>query len=515
VRRPLAIASALATAVLAGCGASGPSDPVELVPSNAAFYGEATIKPEGDQKDAVDSLLRKLPGGGDPGQRIGRLLERAFRESDSGLSYRRDVEPWLGDKAAFFVSAPGGRSQAGQPGPAPAAAALIATEEEDAAKDAVQKAARGRGDKRTHRGVEYTRVDDESAAGTVEGWLVVGNDAGFRRAVDAAENEGGVDPLGDSEQYDKALEGVPEDHLAHVYSNLRRLFESARGGIGGAVFEPFARVFRDPYVLTVDADPDGIELATTLPKSSSSFFLPLFGKGTDLIEQLPSDSWAALAQPELGRTIGRYVDLFASGIGGRDVVEQQLRQQTGLDLQRDVVGWMGDFGVFVRGTSVSGLSGALVIETSDEAASERALRAVERELRREGEAQVGRLTAPGGGTGFTVRDSDVPQPVHVFQRSGRVVVAYGDAGARDAIETDSTLGASDEFSSAAQTLGGDFDVSTYVAIAPILRLVDSTGAATSTEWQQAKPYLEPLGALVSGTKESDGKLESRLRLTAP
>ena len=34
---------------------------------------------------------------------------------------------------------------------------------------------------------------------------------------------------------------------------------------------------------------------------------------------------------------------------------------------------------------------------------------------------------------------------------------------------------------------------------PIFDLVESTGAATDADWQKAKPYLEPLSALVGGT----------------
>ena len=29
------------------------------------IYGEATLKPEGDQKEAVDAILAKFPGGGE------------------------------------------------------------------------------------------------------------------------------------------------------------------------------------------------------------------------------------------------------------------------------------------------------------------------------------------------------------------------------------------------------------------------------------------------------------------
>ena len=45
---------------------------------------------------------------------------------------------------------------------------------------------------------------------------------------------------------------------------------------------------------------------------------------------------------------------------------------------------------------------------------------------------------------------------------------------------------------------GDYDVSFYVLMQPIFDLVESTGAASDADWQKAKPYLEPLSALVAG-----------------
>ena len=55
-----------AALVAIGCGkqdqaASGAS---ELVPAGSVIYGEATLKPEGDQKEAIDTILSKFPGGG-------------------------------------------------------------------------------------------------------------------------------------------------------------------------------------------------------------------------------------------------------------------------------------------------------------------------------------------------------------------------------------------------------------------------------------------------------------------
>src|SRR5688572_95344 len=104
-----------AIAFAAGCGnaSTSSSDAASLAPAGSLVYGEATLRPEGDQN--------------------GQLMEKAFAESDSGLSYKDDVEPWLGDEAAFFVSnIPAG-------GKDPDAAVLVATEDEEATVETVEK----------------------------------------------------------------------------------------------------------------------------------------------------------------------------------------------------------------------------------------------------------------------------------------------------------------------------------------------------------------------------------------
>ena len=118
---------------------------------------------------------------------------------------------------------------------------------------------------------------------------------------------------------------------------------------------------------TLDADKDGVTFEGSLPEEIGR--ASLFGQASDLVEELPGDSWLGMAQTDFGKLIDFYVDAFAGMAGGRDTIEQQLKAATGLDLQKDVIDWMGDFGVFVRGTSVSELDGALIVETKDEAAS--------------------------------------------------------------------------------------------------------------------------------------------------
>jgi hypothetical protein len=220
-----------------------------------------------------------------------------------------------------------------------------------------------------------------------------------------------------------------------------------------------------------------------------------------------------MAQTDFGKLIDFYVDAFSGAVGGRDTIEQELKSSTGLDLQRDVIDWMGDFGVFVRGASVSELDGALIVETNDEAASDRFITALGRLARNQGggAVRIGPLSAPGGGKGFTATGGGIPKPIHVFQKDGRVVFAYGDAAASDAVNPDSKLGDAAEYSAARDSLG-DYDVSFFLLTKPILELVDSTESASDADWQKAKPYLEPLSALVGGTSGDGDSLRSAVKL---
>jgi hypothetical protein len=498
----LLVVVSIAAFVAVGCGkeeaASGASS---LAPATSVVYGEVTLKPEGDQKAAVDAIVSKFPGQGSAGDRLKELIDKALKDSRAGISYQDDVEPWLGDEAAFFVTGKNMEQNA----------LLVAADDEDKARQALEKSAEGKVTKKTYRDVEYlTDEADETNTGAVfDGFLVVGTEAGVKAAIDTSKDGS---TLADSDDYGNATDDVSDDRLGLVYINSPQLLKDNTNAAAG-VPDNFKRVFEKPTVVTVDADKDGVAFEGSLPQATVDT-LPFLGQGSELITQLPADSWLAMAQPDFDKTLDFFIESAAGFAGGRDVVERQFKAATGLDLQKDVLDWMGDFGVFVRGTSLSDLDGALIIETSDEAASGRLIAA----LRKLAESQadnpgdrVGPLTAPGGGDGFTLVSRSFPKPLHLFQREGRVVLAYGDGAAADAVKARQPLGDSAPYSQAADSLG-DYDVSFYLAVAPILQLAEASGAEADADWQKAKPYLEPLSALVGGTSGDGDGLRSAFKL---
>src|SRR3954447_7785734 len=143
----------------AGCGNAGEaaSGASELVPAGAVIYAEANLRPEGDQKQAIDSILSKFPGGGQAGDKLKELIEKGLRKSDAPISFKKDIEPWLGDEAAFFATG------VGRNGQLEASAGLIATDDEAKARDALEKSADGKTQKHDYNGVEYLTDDSGEA----------------------------------------------------------------------------------------------------------------------------------------------------------------------------------------------------------------------------------------------------------------------------------------------------------------------------------------------------------------
>ena len=489
----------LPVSLAAGCGDTGEaaSGASELVPAGAVMYGEANLKPAGDQRQAIDSILAKFTGGAGAGGKLKDLIEKGLQKSNAPISFKKDVEPWLGDEAAFFASG------VGQNGRLEATAGLIATDDEAKARDALEKSAEGKTEKHDYKDVEYLTDSTGEAGAVFDGFLVLGSEAGVKAAIDASKDG---PTLSADDDYKKATEDAASDRLGLFYVNSPEFVRAARE-TGTPLPDSFNKLFQEPVVVTADADDDGVVFEGKVPASLARSFA-FFGESSDLLRELPADSWLALGQKDLGKLMDFYVDAFAGIAGGRDAIEGQFKAATGLDLQRDVLSWMGDFGIFVRGTSLANLDGAFVVQTSDEAASRRFLAALERLAKTQSQGN-GEFRPRSGG--FTIAIPDVPKPIYAFVQDGKVVFAYGDAAAKDAVSPANRLGDSQEFTSVKDSLG-DYNVSFFMLVKPILDLVDSTSARDDADWQDARPYLEPLNALVGGTSGSGDDLKSAFKL---
>jgi len=517
------VAAMTAVAVLLGGGAfagvrwfgRSPTDnALELAPRSSAVYGNVFLDPSMSQKNALRALLAKLPKYDTPAE-ASTALEGIVDKllSDTGLDYSSDVAPWIGSQIAGFATIEGPRQGA--------YALLLAADDPGAGLDAVV-AAEGleEGEERSHEGVEYRLYKPDLgrhvpasfvAVGALEGFVVVGNEHGFKAAVDASRGAS----LADSKAYDRATKGLSRDRLALFYYDPSKAMKGL-GGMGGPTSMGLLTGAaapglgaQKPGAAIVYARSDGIvfEASSELPSDDASQAVLEAATKPGLLADLPAGSSLAFGVSEIGKVLEELVDGLSQMGLGAGFVEQQFKAETGLDLKRDVLSWMGDLGVSVQGSSLFDLRGGVVIESRDPAASTRAVEAVRRLLKREG-APLKPLSLPGL-DGFALGDPSVPEDINVVAADS-VVIAYGNKATLELLEPGKTLGDTKLFRRAEESLGDGFAPSAFIDVPAVVGLLESFGAgADETYAQEVKPLLAHVSYAVAGARLQDDRVIQR------
>lgn len=495
----------------------------ELIPADAYLYGNLFIGPSTDQKQALDDLLSNFPKIESTDQAIDRLTGLLDEELQQiGLSYDDDVEPWLGDQVSFFL--------AGTELDPPEGAALLETTDPDAAADAIDKVRASEGgeapEEKSYNGFDYTLEgsddEDPGAIGFVDDFMVVGTEDGFKAVVNASGSEEG---LTDTDEYQDALDGLDDQNIFSLYVNQGRLFELLEeGGDLGSDETAFLDAFpglaeggSSAFVLSARADGVAFEFSSPVPEDDELSGITAAFLGTDLIETLPADSWLAIGVPQLGTFVQDIMGLaneVPDADESFDEAEDAFSDETGLDLQNDVLDWVGDTALFVQGTNFQEIGGGLIVESSDPDATAAALVKVRELVEAEGVPTEDAERAQY--EGFSVQ-AGAPAPLYALAAE-RFIVTYGERATDAAIDPGETLGDEGTFQTAEDALGDGYSPSIYVdfdglvAVIEFARTfsgVDEDAAGDSYE-TEVKPWLDPISFLVSGSRQDGDRLFQRL-----
>jgi hypothetical protein len=498
---PLALAAA---ALAAGCGGSGgdpDADPAAIVPAGAPVYLEATLESDDD----FDAVAKKLSGADDPGGELKKLFERSANEGGGDFKWDEDIAPWIGDRVAvFFTSFENGGDDA-------QGAVVATTEDADKAQEALEKelSEKDEGDERdpqvaerSHKDVEY-KVDtaNDNAFAIVEDYAVFGSEAGVKGAIDAAEGES----LADADAFKKARDQVDDDALGMGYVRISTLLGSL-GPQGAAAREALGQT-GDTVAFALDAEDDAIELdvaALGVKGAGGS------GPGS-MLAQMPGDAWLAGGTAAIGKQLEQALQQVGqlSALGGTDLdgLLGTIQRQTGIDLREDLLSWMGDGAVFVRGSGLADIGGAVVIQSTDAAKSRALIPKLRRLARGLSDMTVRDLSADGVDAGLTVRAGDMPLPIHIAAAGEKFVIAVTDGALEAALRPSGSLGDSDAFKQAADRLGDGLEPALFADLAPIRQLVESAGQIGSDpDAQQVKRVLDQLTTVVAGGKR-DGDVQ--------
>ncbi len=518
----LLLTALIAAVTLAACGgddssdsSSGP-DPATIAPAATPIYFEATIKPEGDTKDNLIGSLNKLLGTEDVGQMITDEINSAF-ESD-GINFSEDVDPWLGSTMGGWVSTFSEESGEG--------AVAFAVTDDGAAQEGVDKLAATSGtepEDREYNGTSYKFADD-AAYGIVGDFMVIGTEQGFQQAVDAS----GGDSLADESTATDALDSVPDGTLASAYVDVQKAVDAALAGKviteqelqQSGVSEQLDAIGDEPVVFSMAAGEDNMSFEASGPAEGTV-------EGSEIMTSLPSGAWLAFGAPDVGGRIAesyqQFVDAFETGLesGIGDVqdsldaqglkptdipeIDVEIEKQLGLDINEDL-GWIGDMGAFIQGSSIFDLGGGIVIETDDPDAAAAALAKLRTALGRDRSLKITE-TEDGG---FNIQTLDAPIGAEVGIRDDKVVMAFAGATIDDVLEPSETLGDSDTFGSADGALGDDLDPSFYMDMAPILSLVESSGGGSDPDYAMAAPYLSAIDYMIAGGGVSDDRATGKV-----
>jgi len=191
-------------------------------------------------------------------------------------------------------------------------------------------------------------------------------------------------------------------------------------------------------------------------------------------------------------------------------MKQQLQNQYGIDIDADVLDWIGDVALFVRGDTLETIEGAAVIEVTDSAKAEKGVSKLVGLLQAAGGVKPRPVSVDGADTAFAVQTPDLPKPIVIARSSERVVIAFGGEAAKAAFSPSSTLGDSEVYSAAKESLG-DVEPALLLSMPAVVKLAEASGAA-GPEFEQARPYLDAYDVIAYGFEGDDDG--GRFRLVA-
>ncbi|HLM50098.1 MAG TPA: DUF3352 domain-containing protein [Solirubrobacteraceae bacterium] len=514
-------AALLAVAVLAllgpaGCGSASTADtdPATIAPASSLAFAEVVVRPEGQAGDDAEALLHRVLAR-DPGAALQRLAASTIDRTDWRWS---EIEPWLGRTMAVAVT---GAPRAG--GDADAVLILSARDPDDA-QDALAAAGEregggGRAREREYRGVSYLADPDGTAAAVVGGFAVLGTDRGLRSVIDAEEGDEDR-ALATSPAYRGATAALSggDDRLMTAYVDTPRLttlLRQAGGGANAALLEGLREgAARAPVAAGAVVEGRTARLEVAGPASAG----PAPDRtAADVVAGQPADAWLAAGVPALGRQLQQALARFAAAApGAPETLEGAVRDATGLDVERDLLGWVGDVGVFGIGRSILDFGGGVRIASTTPTGAARFVarlealaRGLQRRARAAGTPEAVQVDAVAGG--FQLRTPQLPLPLGVTSQRGGVTIGIGAAPAPA-----TRLQGTPLYRQAAAALGGGVRPSFLLELGPALAALRASGLTAGAPGpERTLRTLDRLGIVAAGSSRRRDTLLQRLAIEVP
>jgi Protein of unknown function (DUF3352) len=215
MRRLISALLLVLTLALAGCGGEDSESALDtalsFLPSDAPLALAIDTDIDGDQYDALRTLLDKFPFGDQAADSLREQLE----QTSGGINFNDDVRPLLGNPVV--VGIPTAESVTGD---SDQVVVAMQGEDGDAVNDLVEKLdARETGEE---SGATLYERDGTPFAVKDETLVLAGDREQLTQALERAE---GDDHL-DEDTFNEGLDGLPEDALARIYADIESLLQN-------------------------------------------------------------------------------------------------------------------------------------------------------------------------------------------------------------------------------------------------------------------------------------------------
>ena len=551
---PATLAVAILAGALGGCGSSSPTgtsaSPATVVPGSAPLYAEAVVTPTGNLKTYATSTGRTLTGRPKPYATLLKLLQGPTGKTPT----EQEVKPWLGPHAGVFLSSIDASGSEGlihealtkalSEGLTGVEAALLGSgglptllsssavqgalvlDTTDVAKArSFLEAQAHSADAHTesYSGVTYQVAPDGIAEGVVHRFAVIGSEAGVKSVIATAA---GGPSLAQASTYTKLSStaegsGIQSPALANVYLDLEALTHSIKAASGGteSTLQLLRGLLGDPGQVYLSLIPSTNTVALdvdTLPPTAGSGAggSSSGGSGTtgaQVLSGLPGGAWLAIGIGDLDHTVGgnvqglRALASLASGLnfGSSISVAKVLAPLSShaINVQHDLLSWMGATGIYVSGSSVLNLQAAVLITSKDPALSRAAVAKIAQAYREAG-GLTSPTSVPGAEVAVTIKLPSFPLTLTMADGQGKFVLGLGPSSVQEALNPQTTLAGTPAYTTAANALGQEIQPSALIEFRTLLGLIESLGLNEAPGFSGIASGLRALDTLAVGGGKS-------------
>jgi hypothetical protein len=421
-------------------------------------------------------------------------------------------------------------------------ALVLNTTNVDAARSFLEAQAHSAGaHSESYRGVTYQVSPDGVAEGVVHRFAVIGSEAGLKSVIDTAA---GGPSLAQATPYTKLTSTAESGALANAYFSPEELAHSAKAAgsseEGSSILPLVEGLLSNPGQLYLSVIPSADSVAIdldTLPSTSSisstsstSGSSSAAGEsssthpsdessgsaaagstsGAQVLGGLPGSSWLAIGFGDFGKTFAgntQGLHALASLASGVSLGSISLGaafaplSSHALNVQRDLLSWMGATGVYVSGSSVLSLQAAVVIDSKNPARSREAVAKLAQAYREAG-GSTSPTSVPGTETAVTVKLPNFPLTLTLAYGQGKFVAGIGPSSIQEALKPQSTLAGTSSYTAAASALGQGIQPSALVEVHTLSGLIESLGLNQTPGFSGFASAVAPLSAIAVGGGES-------------